>query len=233
MSLLAQGARFENQGHDGRFTYKNLFATRGVRELFLSKLEFSYATISDYEYMPQTPRLAILAMVASASRQPLHRVILGQLGSWRGPDTSSMEDPKEPRKRDWQALEREFENLANSHTFINLGSSIKQVNISSATARKHFPDIVNRITQRGKLLRSERTVANKQVRLERIRDAFRMLIADGVYPSYRKISNLSGVDRRYFDRDCKALIEEWLRVEGEINFKRRGRASPPINQMRS
>ncbi|WP_434666643.1 hypothetical protein P5W99_31545 [Paraburkholderia sp. A3BS-1L] len=218
MSLLAWTAEFESYGHDGHFTFKELLRIRGVRHLLISEVGLSPETVSAYAYASQLPKLDCLATVAAISRQPLHRIILGKLGPWRGGKAAHIDTSTVPRKRDWVALEREFELLANSDTFINQKNACAKLGISVMGAKTHFPDLVDRIVQRGKLIRSESLEARKLAMLERMRGAFRQLHAAGMYPSIAKIVKLSGVDMWKLNKVYKNVIEEeWLRVGGRPN----------------
>ncbi|WP_321931901.1 hypothetical protein [Paraburkholderia guartelaensis] len=215
MSLLAWTAEFENYGHDGRSTYKELLRIRGVRHLLMSEAGLSPETVKSYGRELHAPRLEILATVAAVSRQPLHRVILGQLAPWSGAKISEINISKISRKRDWAVLEREFELLADSETFIPLKDVCAKLNISRMGAKMHFPDLADRIVQRGKLIRSESLEASKRAMLESMRPAFRLIHASGEYPSVAKIMKLSGADTRTIGKEYKKIIEEeWLRVGG-------------------
>jgi hypothetical protein len=222
MSLLAWTAEFEGHGHDGRSTLQKLMQVNGVRDLLISELGISRKTISSYRYVPRLPGLAVLATVASGSQQPLHRVILGHLVPWSDANMPSMVMSNVRRRRDWTALEREFGVLANGPTFITLKDACKQMNISHPTARKRFPDLAARIAGRTKVFRSERAAVRRQEKLSRVREAFRTLIAADEYPSYWKLQKISGVSARCISVTFKDLIdEEWLRAEGNTNFRRK------------
>ncbi|MBB5407841.1 hypothetical protein HDG34_001773 [Paraburkholderia sp. HC6.4b] len=231
MSLLARAPEFADHGHDGRFTMRQLLAVTGVHELLISKFGFSRRTIWSYASGQWLPELALLATIASVSRQPLHRVIRGQVLPWSSADTSSIATSKIRTPRNWEVLERELEALASGPAYVNLEKACERLNLGRTAAKAHFPDLVARIVQRGKLSRAESSAATKRARLSEMRDAFRLLVAAGVYPSCRKIVKISGADfRTVGDGYKKMLDEEWLRVGGETNLRRRPASSTSVNR---
>jgi hypothetical protein len=114
----------------------------------------------------------------------------------------------------------------------NLEKCCKLVNIDQASAHRHFPESVSRIVQRGKTFRLERAAARKQALLAKMRNAFRTLIAAGVYPSFEKMARISGVDTRHLDGSCvkDMLDEEWRRVEGQTHWRRQRPKNPKVNR---
>ncbi|WP_259460711.1 hypothetical protein [Paraburkholderia sp. BL23I1N1] len=230
MNLLALTAEFESDGHDGHSTLRKLVTVSAVRDLLISKFDISPITVLAYRRVPSLPQLSVLATVAAVSRQPLHRVILGQVESWRSSSDSSARidvSPRNPR-RNWKSIGRKFEKLAMDPACTNVEKACKLVKIDETSAHRHFPDSVARIAQRGKIFRLEKAAAHKQDMLMKMRDAFRTLIADGVYPSFEKIAKMSGVDTRHLDRECvkDLLDEEWKRAEGKTHLTRQGSRNP-------
>lgn len=227
MDLLAETSEFDSHGIDGRLTFRKMVASNRLRDLLALTLDVPPEEITQLASRLQLPSLATLAAVAYAARQPLHRVILGQLVPWGGTSVSSDYKLKRRPHKNWIALERKFDELANGPTFVNLRDACKQLDISMGSARIHFPMLVARIVQRGKELRIERAVARRRELSIRVRNAFRMLIAANVYPSYTQLHRVSGVNYRKLVANYKDLLDkEWIRA-GRITSCRRRRVSKP------
>ncbi|MEM5436363.1 hypothetical protein [Paraburkholderia diazotrophica] len=232
MNLLALTAEFENGGHDGGSTLRKLVTVSAVRDLLISQFGIAPKTIWAYRRAPSLPQLSVLATVAAVSRQPLHRVIFGQVRPWRSSSGFSSRIDVSPRisRKNWRLIGRKFEKLAMDPACTNVEKACKLVNVNQTSARKHFPDAVARIAQRGKIFRLEKAAAHKQELLMKMRDAFRTLIVAEVYPSFEKIAKISGVDTRHLDRKClkDLLDEEWKRAEGKTHLTRQGPRNPNL-----
>lgn len=234
MSLLAWTAEFDGRGHDGATTMRKLVAVTAARDLLISKFDVSPNTIRAYVSGSTLPRLSFLATVAAVSRQPLHRVILGQVVSWR---TSSIPRSQEnvstgSLRRDWKSIEREFEKVARDPTCVNVKRACKLVNIGYSSARTYFPDLVAQIVERWKLCKKAKAAARDQALLVKMRNAFRMLVAADTYPSTTKIAKISGVSMLHLgaDRVRGLLDEEWLRAEASTHWRRYRFRNTPCNR---
>lgn len=213
--LLAKTGEFVNPGVDGRLTYRKFVASTKMRNKLASILNVQPEILTKYACNPRLPRLMALATVASASRQPLCQVIIGELASWESETWSSQYTLKGRPKRNWEVIERQFEKIASGRTFVNLGDACKIVNISMGSARIHFPYLVAAITQRGVNLRSKHSKSKKIIRAEKIRKAFRYLISVDEYPAKNKLQDIADVSSRDFSVLYKDVIdEEWRRVGG-------------------
>lgn len=222
LSLLAHTAEFKNPGHDGRLTLRRMVKSREIRDLLASTLGVSSRVMANHAYQLILPRLAVLATVASVSRQPLHRVILGELISWRDRSEAEMKTLKGRPRYVWETIRTEFEVIANSDDVVNLEDACRQVGVSIDSARIHFPDLVCRIVKKGEVRRRGNYAAKKQARVDQVRHAFRVLVADGIYPSIPRLQSITCIDVGKLLRDRKDLFDEdWAWAEG-MNIRRRG-----------
>ncbi|SKC93219.1 TniQ family protein [Paraburkholderia hospita] len=220
MNLLGETGVFENEEHDGRFTFRKIITSNKMCDLLASTLDVSPQKISTLIYKRSLPRLAVLAALASAARQPLHRVILGQLVPWTVASRPSEYTLRRRPSRNWKTLERDFRTLAKDPTVVNLRYACEAVNISMGSARTHFPTLVKQIVLKGRALRRERAVSKELEDSIRVRDAFRKLIDAGVYPSGQRVQDISGVNLRNHPGHKRLFAEEWLRAERKTKLRR-------------
>ncbi|MEX4002034.1 hypothetical protein AB4Y38_24400 [Paraburkholderia sp. EG285A] len=236
MDLLARTAAFEDHGHDGRSTMAKLATVDAVRNILISKLGVSPSTIAYYPRNLSLPNLSVLAAVAVVSRQPLHHVILGQVVPWKESSLSNsrINATRGRSRRNWKAIERKFEKYANDPSCANVENACKKMGLNRYFVQRKFPDLFARIVQRGRILRSEMAETHQRARLEKMRNAFRTLLAAGEYPSQSKLCKISAVDTRHLDRDrFKDLLdEEWLRAEGKTHLRRQRSRNPRFNRNR-
>ncbi|MFM0439466.1 hypothetical protein PQQ84_23620 [Paraburkholderia strydomiana] len=217
MKLLAWTEKFGGQSHDGRSTLRKLLIVDGVRETLISKCGISPKT-----YHRRLPQLSVLANLASVSRQPLHRVIVGQLVPWsdRSRSSSHANPVKDRSPRDWMSIELEFEKISSTTDFSNLKNICTKLSISITSARNHFPDLVKQSSRRKNIAKSDKARAKKYSDSIRLRQAFRTLIEGGIYPARPKLAKISGINQRLLERFDDVIDEEWIRVEGKTDFVR-------------
>ncbi len=215
-SLLALTAEFEGHTHDGKSTLSQLLMVSGVPDLLISKCGSSHKT-----GMRRLPRLSVLATIGAASRQPLHRIMLGHLLPWTESSTPSSDKNarKERSPRNWKDIEANFERIVNGPRLIKFRDACKDLNISTSSARNHFPNLVVRISERKRIARSESALEREKARSVQFRQAVRSLIEAGKYPSWNKLAAILEVDIRNLWCFKDVRDEEWIRAGGRANFR--------------
>jgi hypothetical protein len=230
MDLLARTSDFERQGHDGRSTMGKLAKLGAVRDVLVSKCGVAHATVDYYSRNIIFPPLSILVAIAVVSQQPLYQVILGQIVPWLDEDgqISKIFAVRGRARRNWEAIGNQFKQIADDPSCMNLEDACKKLNLHTASAYRHYPDLVSKIVCRGREFRS-RMAEERQCRmLDQARSTFRSLMEDGVYPSISRIFKVSGIhdmsiDKARFD----AMIdEEWKRAERETDWRRKSSKNP-------
>jgi hypothetical protein len=212
--LLERTAEFQGINHDGRLTFKRLVSSVEMRDLLASALGVNFTDITKRKARPRLPRLHVLATIASVARAPLHQVILGELQPWTSASGLTRCSQATRSKPDWSAVGARFEQLANDAKVTRLKDACACLNISMGSARIYFPDLVERIVERGKNVRREEAERNKQVQLDRVRKAFRTLTAAGVYPKVSRLEAAAGGHMRKYREDFTNVInEEWARLD--------------------
>lgn len=224
LNLLEHTADFDNQGHDGRFSFRKFVTSREMCALLASALASSPEQISRYVFKQRLPRLWVLATISCVSEQPLHHVILGQLNPWTESHTPIIKAKRGKPRHNWITIERKFKNFVIRSAVINLQDACRRLNISASSARVHFPDLVKQLVQKGKALKTKKSEAKLKASLECFRNAFRTLIEAGIYPSIPKLEKMTGIDFRHISYRHKTFLdEEWKRVESVTHLRRRKR----------
>ncbi|WP_322005601.1 TniQ family protein [Paraburkholderia tropica] len=195
-SLLAETERFKSDNHDGRFTFRKLVSSRRMRDVLAATLDRRPETLTRQACSPGLPRLAVLATIASAAQQPLHRVILGQLAPWVIAGQPSNNSSRRNQRKDWVIIEKNMKLIANGADYVNLRDACQAVGVSMGSARIHFPSLVSRIVLRGKKMKHKEFVDRRNLKINNLKRAFRSLVDSEIYPSIHRLSAISGLNSR-------------------------------------
>ncbi|MGF6770502.1 hypothetical protein P3T18_002981 [Paraburkholderia sp. GAS199] len=223
--LLSRTNEFREIEHDGRLTFRRMLTSDEMTYLLASALDMNVDQVRLSVARPRLPRLRALAMIADNAQAPLDRVILGQLRPWRKVVKPASEGPRPTPRPDWTVIAVKFRQMADDVNVTRLKDACATVGISLGSARIRFPDHVKRIVERGRRSRKEEAEQSKTARMEKLRNAFRVLVAKGLYPSTPRLTATSGVSQRWQESEVRQLIdEEWARL-GEGQFFRRRRTA--------